>query len=789
MKLSVITITCRSNPRFAEMARSMMSSFRKAPADTILEWIIVDDKLWWMDGAERIAEIDDVLATLPDETRGRVHVEHFAPPPSLYRGPDISDPLPAHNTARNAGLAAAALDSTYLVFLSDCTAVTEHWFTTALDIASKNQGWKCQVSVVHDLPIPHDEPFRYQDSHDNLHAVPCTTVAGPCWGVPRDALLAVGGFDTDYDGEDDLYDHEVLLRLGRSGVPFVTTKRARVVRLKRTQTKPDVTTRQEVLRAKRNQLYYTQLGQDRSRTLPGAAASNTGPLGLAQPGGGAARAPRPAPSRSMARPSARSAPVAMAAPNPPRAAPAPRPPPRPAAPVPAAARPANDGGAPPRAAAPVVDTRPRAQHASEICGLPGAATGLALPCILVAGHAGVHTHGTPQWIVAMGNPDMVPAYRAVADALSSFLAAPPATTPEGDAWNQTEQTRLEMVLDDLWYAMSDEHRDEIDPVGAPSRAADRAAAAAPQAPAPMLTLHERAKAAEQVRKDRTAAERAGTAPPPETNERCVYTPTQGTFKLQRCRLRARHGGAHAYGEPGTVGRAAIVQPAPAKAAVSREPPSPTAPVAATIAALDEHTTLIHGHFARLPNTPARNVVMLAVIARREGIVVDEDGYIDMLSEAVPALEPAEGEDPVQLEAVRQDKILAELISVQELCATLPKIPCTPDAFGAVGAFATALDHWRITQGLQPRIEMSLYTRAYAAAADINIQVKAPDDFGDYASDDLADLERTNAARDDDAIASVEPLTPEQAKAEEEAARALAEMEAEAAAAGQEDAPV
>ena len=109
------------------MAATLLQSFLRAPSQPLLEWLIVDDLLWREDPDDRLAPITAAVSALPLEVRQRIRVDHFAPPPGRHRGPDIGDPLPAHNTARNAGLAAITPDSSYVVILSDCTVVTSDW--------------------------------------------------------------------------------------------------------------------------------------------------------------------------------------------------------------------------------------------------------------------------------------------------------------------------------------------------------------------------------------------------------------------------------------------------------------------------------------------------------------------------------------------------------------------------------------------------------------------------------------------------------------------------------------
>jgi hypothetical protein len=337
--------------------------------------------------------------------------------------------------------------------------------------------------------------------------------------------------------------------------------------------------------------------------------------------------------------------------------------------------------------------------------------------------------------------------------------------------------------------MTPDERDQVDPAGAAARA---------PAPAPKpQTLHERAKAAEAARKELAAAEKAGTAPPPADDERCVYAPGQGSFKGTQCRLRARHGGSHAYGAPATAAPvpAAIARANPSgqagvtvrPARPSREPPEPTAEVGAIRDKLDEQAAAIAKAFTKLPNDAARNVVLLGVILRREGVLATEGDYLNLLDEAIPVADMGDGETAEDA-AARQLEIQRSLRGVQAICAKLPAIPCTVVEFKALGEYAADLDRWRATAGLGTRAELTIYNRSYAAAADVGIAVTSPDDFGDYAADDFTELERKLASDEEvDNVASVEPLTAEEAKAQEDAAAALAQMEAEAAAQGAEDA--
>lgn len=751
MKLSVITPTCRSNPRFAEMAATLLQSFVRAPAQPLLEWIIVDELLWREDAEARLEPITEALAALPLEVRQRIHVEHFAPPPSQHRGPDIADPLPAHNTARNAGLAAVSQDSSYVVILSDGAVVTGDWVQVACELAQQHHGWKCRLHQVHDLVVPKHQPLRHQDAWDTFHPIAATTVAGPCWGAPLDAFLAVGGFDADYDGEDDYYDHEILLRLSRVGIQFATTKRAGIVRLRRTLVKHEVTTHREVLHAKRNVAFYRALVADRDRLLPGG---NT--AGGAQLGRGAAHQP-PRPARAAA--PARVAPAL--APRPGRLPGAFVPPPRPAPAHPPAA-PAADHGL---EVGPVVTEPahvPVAQHASEICGFLHDEHA----CKLIAGHAGAHVFGTPEWVFGVDPATLVQRYRDNDAAYTSARAAiaDPGTPAERVDELRAEMARLFEANDDIWYALSPTQRDDLDPAGAQARA--HARAVVDDAPTPAPTLYERAQQAKRAKQARVAAEQAGTAPPLADDERCAYVPSQGSFAGQRCRHRARHGGPHAYVGQAPPAPAAAKKPAPT---VPRTPPQPTAAIQQTMAALADHGQTVVHELAMLPKSRARIAVAAAVALRQDGLLTLEPGYRQLLTE-IAEIEFAAGLADAggggafaeRMTAYVGADLTADLAAVVDLCQLLPPIPASQPAFRALHDHALQVDRWRAATGLAPRAEMKLIDRAYACAADHGIALTPPDDFGDYALDELAELERANAEVGQDEIASVEPLSAEAA---------------------------
>jgi hypothetical protein len=258
MKLSVITITCREQPRFAEMLSTLLGSFgRRTNQSTELEWIIVDEK----SGPNRWTE--------PTTPLPKGFVVWATPPlPSRHRQ---GDKLPAHNSARNAGLAEATGD--YVVFLNDCTVVTRSWVATAELVAGAGLGWRVKAHVVNDLALPTDGVLKYRDHYDRLRPVAGTSVPGACWGAPRAKLLEIGGFDLAYDGEDKGHDLDAVLRLERVGVAFVTTEQAFCVRLRRTKMQAEISLRKESFNGARNQKLLNELARDRDRTVPWIVAT------------------------------------------------------------------------------------------------------------------------------------------------------------------------------------------------------------------------------------------------------------------------------------------------------------------------------------------------------------------------------------------------------------------------------------------------------------------------------------------------------------------------------------
>lgn len=256
MKVSVITITCRSNPRLAEAARTLSATVAHA-GDTELEWIIVDE-------LGRDVEMLTKPADWNQRALERFTVQVVRPPElAIRQGPDRA---PAHNNARNAGLAHATGD--YVVLLNDCNVVTEGWLAVARDCAKQGVGWRCKTHEIPDRAIPATGVVRWKDHHDNLRPVPFSGVAGPCFGAPMRAFREIDGFDLSYDGQRKGNDNEAILRMARNGLVFVGTERAFTVQLRRTKIAAEISTLKEAHAGNRNIALYNDLKRDTKRVLP-----------------------------------------------------------------------------------------------------------------------------------------------------------------------------------------------------------------------------------------------------------------------------------------------------------------------------------------------------------------------------------------------------------------------------------------------------------------------------------------------------------------------------------------
>jgi hypothetical protein len=258
MKISIITITCRANPRLEEMARCLNATFNKV-GGLALEWIIVDE----LHATRDHSAIIDIVCPLDHDGTSLRSVKFFPPPATVHR--TSSDKAVAHNTARNAGLADATGD--YIVFLNDCNMVTVDLASVLRDCAKEGLGIKIKMQSLVDMKIPDDGIIR-RGHHDLLRNVPVLAAASACWGAPKQAFDAIHGFDLSYDGERYGNDLDAIVRLSRVGVRFVSTERAYTLQLRRTKIDNEITTRKDVYAGARNKKLFANLQSDKHRVLP-----------------------------------------------------------------------------------------------------------------------------------------------------------------------------------------------------------------------------------------------------------------------------------------------------------------------------------------------------------------------------------------------------------------------------------------------------------------------------------------------------------------------------------------
>lgn len=260
MKLTIITPTCRSNPRLDEVARTLAHSLSHAPADMELQWIIVDEME--RDTATLIGAAGPIM-----ELAGKHAMDVFVVPPlpSNHRRAG-TEKAPAHNSARAAGLMVA--DGDYVILLNDCNVVTYGFMNVVYDCYKQKYGFRARMHEVADMAIPADGRVAFKDHHDLLRPIPATTAAGTCWGAPMEAFQAVRGFDRSYDGERYGNDLETIIRLSRVGVTFVTTERCFAIQLRRTKIAEEITTRKDVIKGKTNHKMFNQLMRDKARIHP-----------------------------------------------------------------------------------------------------------------------------------------------------------------------------------------------------------------------------------------------------------------------------------------------------------------------------------------------------------------------------------------------------------------------------------------------------------------------------------------------------------------------------------------
>lgn len=251
MHIAIVTITCRTDPRFADMAKTLAHNVSRLGTDDEISWLIVD-------GSER-DDLADVIDEIGDA--GMDDIAIIGPPRSPWRDDGYPDP----QTARNAALAELS-DADYVVFLDDCTIVNNYWLEQVVTCAHAGHGYRCAVATIPNTVVPDSGEFRWPHAApDMLAKCSATTVAGRCFGMPLEVLRAIGGFDMSYAGGMAKGDMDAFVRAERAGLVWMTNRRGWAVQLTATHDAAPIGKRDHDAR---NQRLFDALLADPTRIEP-----------------------------------------------------------------------------------------------------------------------------------------------------------------------------------------------------------------------------------------------------------------------------------------------------------------------------------------------------------------------------------------------------------------------------------------------------------------------------------------------------------------------------------------